>query len=115
MVGEHYIFNGPFPNVEDFTITKNIGRFTSIDRVRIVNRGADYGSNFNVAFDDIRIRYAGTPGDGDRIDVPDGTNIAALVASAASDGHGGTLLKYQGGQLDLEGVAAGSVSAAWFV
>jgi hypothetical protein len=54
-------------------------------------------------------------GGGDKIDVPVGTNIAALVASAASDGHGGTLLKDQGGQLDLQGIAPASVSADWFI
>lgn len=54
-------------------------------------------------------------GDGDKIDVPDGTNIAALVASAVINGNGGTLLTYAQGTPELPGIAPASVSASWFV
>ena len=63
------------------------------------------------AFDNVKLGY----GDGDKIDVPVGTNIAALVASAVSDGNGGTLLTHSKGTLDLVGIDPGSVSADWFI
>jgi len=87
------------------------GHFTSIDAVRFVHL-----ANNNIAIDDIKIVYPGIPGDGgDRIDVADGTDIAALVASAVSNGKGGTMLTHSQGKLELLGVDPSSVSADWFV
>ncbi len=65
-----------------------------------------------VAVDDLLLSVQGTSGDGDVIDVPAGTNVAALVASAQSDGSGGTVLK---GGLTLEDTNPSDVSASWFV
>jgi hypothetical protein len=97
------------------------GRFTSIDKLEFVKAGAN-----DFAVDDIKLAIE----DSDKIDVPDGTNIAALVASAASDGHGGTLLTIPAtyvvrdgrtsevspaSTLDLLGVDPTSVKADWFI
>jgi len=101
-------FNGPDSGV--FT-----GRFTSIDAITIDGAGGTNaglgGSGTHVAMEDIKIRY----GDMDRIDVADGTNIASLIGTATSDGHGGTILTHSTGTLTLVGVAPGDVSADWFV
>lgn len=85
------------------------GRFTSIDKVEFVPLGLD-----NFSFDDIKIVYPGTLGGGDKIDVSDGTDIAALVASAVSNGKGGAMLTHAAGTLELLGVDPGSVAADWF-
>lgn len=83
------------------------GRFTSVDKITFTTPGG------NIAMDDFLLRYR--DGEGDVIDVPAGTDIAALVASATSDGHGGTMLAHAGGTLDLVGVNPADVSASWFV
>jgi len=86
------------------------GYFTSIDKVLLDPLGS-----WNVAVDDIRLAYPGAAADGgDKIDVADGTDIAALVAGAASNGKGGTMLTHAQGKLELLGVDSGSVSADWF-
>ena len=91
------------------------GRFTSIDEVRIDGAGGTYAGfgvdGAHVAMDDLQLRF----GQHDVIDVPDGTDVAALVASARSDGAGGTILTHAGGTLTLEHVAPGDVAADWFV
>jgi len=92
------------------TTTAFTGRFTSVDKVVIVPQSLN---TFGV--DDIRIAYPGIPGGGDRIDVADGTDIAAVVASAVSNGNGGTMLTHSQGTLELLGIDPGSVSADWFV
>jgi hypothetical protein len=51
----------------------------------------------------------------DKIEVAAGTNIAALVASAVSDGQGGTLLHSPNGSIHLIGVNPASASADWFI
>lgn len=52
---------------------------------------------------------------GDRIDVPVGTDVAALVASAVADGLGGTLLIHSTGTIHLVGVPLQDVKADWFI
>ena len=56
----------------------------------------------NFSFDDVKIVYPG-PGGGDKIDVSDGTDIAALVASAVSNGKYGDA-HARCGYLELLGV-----------
>ena len=62
--------------------------------------------------DDLLLNY-GAPGD--VIDVSNGYDVAALAASAATDGHGGTLLTHSQGTVTLVGVDPWDVSEAWFV
>lgn len=96
------------------------GRFDSIDEVRMdgtggtdadgIVGGPGGGSGDNVAVDDLLLGFPG--GDGDVIDVPAGTNVAALIAGATSNGTGSTVLN---GGLTLEHTNPGDVSASWFV
>jgi hypothetical protein len=60
--------------------------------------------------DDLLLSFAND--EGDVIDVPAGADVAALVASARSNGAGGTVL---GGTLTLEHTNSSDVSATWFV
>lgn len=89
------------------------GTFDSVSSVEIVE---EHGNYFSI--DDMKVLFPGTGTPavaGDSIQVPVGTDIAALVASAASDNHGGTLLTYKGGTVDLTGIAdPHSVQASWF-
>jgi hypothetical protein len=78
------------------------GRFTSIDELVFTSLNGN-----NLSFDDITYTA-------DKIEVASGTDIAALVASAASDGQGGTLLTYPNGSIHLVGVDPASASADWF-
>lgn len=89
-------------------------RFTSIDKVVIDGAGGTpWGSDgSHVAMDDLLLNY-GAPGD--VIDVSNGYDVAALAASAATDGHGGTLLTHSQGTVTLVGVDPWDVSEAWFV
>lgn len=100
---------GTATNVESASFT---GRFNSIDEVRFVRN-----DGLNIAFwidvDDLSLSMGAV--EGDKIDLADGTDIAALVASAVSNGSGGTLLTHAGGTLNLVGVDPGAVSADWFI
>ncbi len=94
------------------------GRFTSVDTIRIsasggTSAGLD-GGGTHVAFDDLTLAYT-VPGDGDLIDLPWGLDPADIVASATSDGSGGTLLDSGIGTLQLLGVTPADVAEAWFV
>jgi len=84
------------------------GRFTSIDTVKVI-----LSVDRDIGMDDLLVDFGF--GGGDKIDVPDGTNVAALAASAVSNGSGGTLLTHAGGTLNLVGVDPGAVSADWFI
>lgn len=92
--------------------------FDSVDEVTFRGVGGTahgfpaFGGGTQVVWDDIKLVFDGRE---DSIDVPVGTDIAALVAGAAPDGHGGTLLTYQGGHLTLQGIAPESVQADWFI
>lgn len=85
------------------------GTFASIDRISIDSTGSQ------IAMDDLLLRYAGTGTAGDVIDVPNATDVAALIADATSDGAGGTVLTHSDGTLTLVGVNPASLSADWFV
>ena len=95
------------------------GTFDSIDEVRISTSGGvdidptDNGEGTQLAMDDLLLAF--TSGDGDAIEVPLGTDIDALVASAESDGAGGTVLTLDGQTMTLEGVDPDAVSPDWFV
>lgn len=87
------------------------GRFTSIDKVNIDS----YDGYSQVAMDDLQLNYVTESGDGDKIDVADGFDVAAYVASAVDDGQGNTVLTNCVNSLTLVGVDAIDVSADWFV
>jgi hypothetical protein len=94
------------------------GRFTSIDEVRIFGAGGTPagmgGVDPLVAMDDLLLGFLS---DGDVIDLAPGANVATVVASARSDGQGGTVISPGGGSgpLTLQGVAPAEVDASWFV
>lgn len=94
------------------------GRFTSIDAISMDGTGgttqpSTTGFGTHIAMDDLVLRYV-SPGDNDKIDSGD-QSVAALLASAASDGNGGTVLTHATGTLTLVGVAPSDVSADYFV
>lgn len=97
----------------DFSTAVEVtGRFTSVDTISVDGLGTYEGDPLShVAMDDLTLSY----GEGDLIDVADGTDIAALIASAVSDGMGGATLSHDGGSLTLVGIAPEDVSADWFV
>ncbi len=82
------------------------GRFESVDTIEFV---PTYGP---LPMDDLVLNYAS--GD-DKIEVPDGFDVAGFIGSAISDGNGGTVLTHDQGSLHLIGIAPGTVSADWFV
>ena len=86
------------------------GRFTSIDKVAI-----DSFDGYQVAMDNLVLNYILTTGDGDKIDVPDGFNVAAYVATATNDGNGNAVLTNGINSLTLVGVPASDVSMEWFI
>jgi hypothetical protein len=91
------------------------GRFTSVDRVNIDGEGGvDQYGRTHVAIDDLLLNY-GPYGEADRIDVADGTDVAAMLAAATSDGSGGTVLAHAAGTVHLVGFAPEALSADWFV
>ncbi|MFO1160937.1 MAG: hypothetical protein U1E60_19005 [Reyranellaceae bacterium] len=100
------------------TLVNFVG-FDSIDKVTFVGTGGTQhagftgGSGSQVVWDDIRLAFDNAPGD--RIDVPDGTDVAALVASAVTDGLGGSLVIHSQGTIHLVGVQPQDVKADWFV
>ncbi|MFO1081915.1 MAG: hypothetical protein U1E23_14955 [Reyranellaceae bacterium] len=102
------------------TFIKFLG-FDSIDKVTLEASGGTQHpgysntTEFVVALDDITIAFDDSAGDKIRVDTPLGMTVDQMIANAVSDGHGGTLLKYQGGQLDLQGIAPQDVKAEWFV
>ena len=94
------------------------GRFTSIDAISVDGTGGTTqplttGFGTHVAMDDLVLQYV-TPGDNDKIDSGDQA-VAALLASAASDGNGGTVLTHATGTITLVGVAPSDVNADYFV
>lgn len=90
------------------------GRFTSIDRVTIDGTGGvDRYGRTHFGADDFVLQYR-TAGDPDRIRLEEGTDIAALMATARSDGAGGTVLRHAEGSLRLVGVEPWQLDAAWF-
>ena len=95
------------------------GRFDSIDEVRMDSVGGTpaglRGSGEQFGVDDITLVVPATTGDGDKIAVASGTDIAALIASASVDGNDNTVLATDGGSLTLEGVSPSAVSQDWFV
>ena len=86
------------------------GRFTSIDKVAI-----DSFDGYQVAMDNLVLNYILTTGDGDKIDVPDGFNVASYVATATNDGNGNAVLTNGINSLTLVGVPASDVSMEWFI
>ena len=86
------------------------GRFTSIDKVAI-----DSFDGFQVAMDNLVLNYMLITGNGDKIDVADGFNVAAYIATATNDGNGNAVLTNGNNSLTLVGVAASDISTEWFV
>ncbi len=110
-------------NFETRTVTNSIGeiiplefpgqdnRFSSIDQITITT-----GLEGPFAMDEFTIRkYATTDPDGDRIDVPDGFDVAGYLASAVDDGDGNAVLTDGSNSLTLIGIPASGVSADWFI
>ncbi|MFO1081918.1 MAG: hypothetical protein U1E23_14970 [Reyranellaceae bacterium] len=95
------------------TLVNFVG-FDSIDKFAVTASAPEEGETY-VGIDDITLAFDGAPGDKIRVDTPLGMTVDQMIANAVSDGHGGTLLKYQGGQLDLQGIAPHDVKAEWFV
>ncbi len=89
------------------------GRFTSIDEITI-SRAFDVGRDY-VVLDNLELQYAIESDGGDRIDLADGVDVAAYVASATNDGNGNTILTDGINSLTLIGVNAADVSADWFI
>jgi hypothetical protein len=113
LVGTATLVLDPTKELIDFSLYADANnRFTSIDTVEIVGEGGTGVGGEHVAMDDIVLAY-GEPGD--LIDVPDGCDITALLASAVSDGHGGTVLTCGTDTLTLTGVAPGELTADMFV
>ena len=117
LVGTANLLLDPTKELIDFSLYADANnRFTSIDTVEIVGEGGTNaglgGGGEIVAMDDIVLAY-GEPGD--LIDVPDGCDITALLDSAVSDGHGGTVLTCGTDTLTLTGVAPGELTADMFV
>lgn len=83
------------------------GRFTSIDSIRTPE-------GQTVGMDDLTF-WLVPGGDPDVIDVPKGTDVAAMIDGATSDGNGGTVLTHATGTVTLSGIAPDAVSAEWFV
>ncbi len=88
----------------------DLSRFTSVDKITITSKDRSV-----TAFDNLQLAYPSTSGDGDTIDVPDGFNLPAYIASATNDGNGNTILTDGTNSLKLIGIAAEDVSASWFV
>ena len=88
------------------------GRFTSVDKIEFDGAGGT-DSRSNMGVDDLVLQYV-TQGEPDAIALPDGIDPAALLATAASDGAGGTLLTHEQGTLQLVGIAPAEVAAGWF-
>lgn len=87
-------------------------RFASVDRIEFVpNSGRLAMDDLVLQMDDAAQTYDSL----DKIDVPDGWDIAELVASATSDGSGGTILTHDEGSVTLVGIDPTTVSADWFV
>jgi len=84
--------------------------FHSIDQFKFDAVG---GQGTHVVWDDITLAFGDTAGD--RIDMADGADIVALVASAVSNGNGGAILTHAQGKLELLGVDPGSITTDWFV
>lgn len=84
------------------------GHFDNINRIEI-SAGVD--NNDQVAMDDLVV----TLPVGDQIDIPDGFDLNALLASAQSDGNNGTLLTHDQGTLHLLGINPVDVTADLFV
>lgn len=110
-------------NFETRTVTNSIGeiipfefpgqdnQFSSIDQITIAT-----GLDGPVAMDELTIRkYVTTDADGDRIDVPDGFDVAGYLASAVDDGDGNAVLTDGSNSLTLIGIPASDVSADWFI
>ena len=89
------------------------GRFTSVDKVSYDGVGGTDPGRSHVGVDDLRLQYR-AQGEPDVIDLPDGFDVAALLATAQSDGAGGTLLTHDEGTLQLVGIAPAEVAAGWF-
>ncbi len=101
-------------NVTDGTGTHSFdfyrGRFTSIDKIVIQT------DNDNVVtMDNLEFKYPGVLAAGDKIDLPDGFDIAAYLATATDDGAGNTVLTNGTDSLTLVGVHSADVSADWFI
>jgi hypothetical protein len=94
------------------------GRFSSIDAISMDGTGGTTqpfttGFGTHIAMDDLVLQYV-TAGDGDKIDSGEYA-VAELLASAASDGNGGTVLTHATGTITLVGVAPSDVNADYFV
>ncbi len=100
------------PGSATLIIDPDLNRFTSVDKITITP-----ADPFVTAFDNLQLAFPSTSGDGDgdTIDVPDGFNLPAYIASATNDGDGNTILTDGTNSLKLIGIAAEDVSASWFV
>lgn len=122
-VGSATFSISPTKTFIDFTIANEVtGRFTSIDRISIDSVGGTNaglgGGGAIVAMDDLTLIHnkQGDPAYSDQIDVPDGMNVNALLASASYDAGGNVVLHHGGGTLTLLGVTdASKISVDWFV
>lgn len=89
------------------------GRFDSIDKI-ILSKVSDSDGKQTV-IDNLLLQYTNESDGGDRIDLADGVDVAAYVASATNDGNGNTILTDGINSLTLIGVNAADVSADWFI
>jgi hypothetical protein len=85
------------------------GTFKSIDQI-VINLGEEA-----IAMDNLLFAYSLDVGAGDKIDLDDGVDVAAYMASAMDDGAGNTVLTDDNNSLTLVGVSASAVSVDWFV
>lgn len=88
------------------------GRFTSVDKIAIDGAGGT-DSRSHVGTDGLVLQYV-SGAQADRIDLPDGMDVAALLATAVTDGAGGSVLTHEAGTLRLVGIAPAELSADWF-
>lgn len=89
------------------------GRFVSIDEI-VLSKVSDSDGK-QTAIDNLSLQYTNESDGGDRIDLANGVDVSAYVASATNDGNGNTILTDGSNSLTLIGVNAADVSASWFI
>ncbi len=87
------------------------GSFRNIDKIVIQS-----ASGAPVAMDELTLRTTSFRFEAaDKIDVPNGFDLASYVASAVDDGDGNAVLTDGDNSLTLVGIQASIVSADWFI
>jgi hypothetical protein len=93
------------------------GRFTSIDAIAIASHDLLAPDGGAVGMDDFVLVYP-TGGDGDKIKLPEGVDIASVIASATASQMPlvpGTVLFFPDGGVLLAGISPDEVQASWFI